>query len=165
MTLARDINLINDRDDSIAQRRIQEIEQPSYRDVEDISYDSRTENYRTRSSIVNDLISNVDLHFEVGEETIRQWIDKVLRVENNLYPIYSENYGFQLLDVLGTDLSADEIASLMPMFLARALTYNPYITSVENITTRSERDRLFVNFSVTLIDEEMLDLGYHWDIG
>ena len=63
MTLARDLNLINDRDDSLTQRRIQEVQDPSYRNIEDISYDSDIENYRTRSSLVNGLINNVDLHF------------------------------------------------------------------------------------------------------
>ena len=99
------------------------------------------------------------------KETIKQWIDKVLRVENNVYPVYSENYGFELLGILGTDLNADEIASLMPIFLNRTLTYNPYIISVRDIRTRSERDRLYVNFSVILIDDETIDLGFHWDIG
>jgi hypothetical protein len=91
-----------------------------------------------------------------GDEAIKQFALKALITERSKYAIYTDDYGTELLDLIGEDVTADLIESEIPRMVEEALIYDDRIDSVSDIILTRDGDKLYITFQlVTVTGEEI----------
>jgi hypothetical protein len=91
-----------------------------------------------------------------GEDAIKQFALKALITERSKYAIYTDDYGTELLDLIGEDVTADLIESEIPRMVEEALIYDDRIDSVSDIILTRDGDKLYISFQlVTVTGEEI----------
>jgi hypothetical protein len=91
-----------------------------------------------------------------GDEAIKQFALKALITERSKYAIYTDDYGTELLDLIGEDVTADLIESEIPRMVEEALIYDDRIDSVSDIVLTRDGDKLYISFQlVTVTGEEI----------
>ena len=165
MTLMPDISNILDRDNAIS-TQLRDVRGIPYRDKFDMHYDfdqsdilTTGNNIREVSEIVD---TNVDIFLDRGLENIRQWVRKALNVEAGVYPIYTNDYGFEFYSIIGKGIPNEVLEVMLPEFLRKTLVYHPNIIRVENIESNFDSGNLFVNFDLVLDDENIINEDYLW---
>lgn len=90
-----------------------------------------------------------------GIESIKVWIEKILRTEKGRYPIYDNTeYGCHLEDlIIGNSYTAEFIESELKREIQDALKQNPRITSVTNFKISRNKNAITVTLEVVLNDE------------
>ena len=79
-------------------------------------------------------------------ESLRQSIYLILSVERYQYPIYSYNYGVELVDLIGQP--KDFVMSEVKRRITEALTQDDRINSVDGFEFESTKNALIVTFTV-----------------
>ena len=169
MTLIPEIQRILNRDDSINNDRVIRSVRRPYKDKVDVGYDLVENDFITTGSDivgVNNEIERVgvDLSFVEGVQAIRQWVHKALKVEAGIYPIYTDRYGFDLIQIIGKEISNEAIQLFLPLFIERTLLYHPHITSVDRVVSTVEGVNLSCSFDLTLDDENIVSEDFTWVI-
>jgi hypothetical protein len=91
-----------------------------------------------------------------GDEAIKQFALKALITERSKYAIYTDDYGTELLDLIGEDVTADLLESEIPRMVEEALIYDDRIDSVSDIVLTRDGDKLYISFQlVTVTGEEI----------
>lgn len=80
-----------------------------------------------------------------GLEAIKIWIYKTLQTPRFRYAIYSDDYGHDLEDLIGSDFSKSAIESEVKRMIYEALMVNPYIEGIENIEVTFDGDILGIS--------------------
>lgn len=80
-----------------------------------------------------------------GLEAIKIWIYKTLQTPRFRYAIYSDDYGQDLEDLIGSDFSKAAIESEVKRMLFEALMVNPYIESIEDVEVSFDGDILGIS--------------------
>ena len=90
-----------------------------------------------------------------GIESIKVWIEKVLRTEKGRYPIYDNTeYGCHLEDlIIGNSYTAEFIEAELKREIEDALKQNSRITSVTNFNIIRNTSAITVTLEVVLNDE------------
>ena len=90
-----------------------------------------------------------------GIESIKVWIEKILRTEKGRYPIYDNTeYGCHLEDlIIGNSYTAEFIEAELKREIQDALKQNPKITSVTNFNITRNTNAITVTLEVVLNDE------------
>ena len=90
-----------------------------------------------------------------GIESIKIWIEKILRTEKGRYPIYDNTeYGCYLEDlIIGNSYTAEFIEAELKREIQDALKQNPKITSVTNFNITRNTNAITVTLEVVLNDE------------
>ena len=90
-----------------------------------------------------------------GIESIKVWIEKILRTEKDRYPIYDNTeYGCHLEDlIIGNSYTAEFIEAELKREIEDALKQNPRITSVTNFKISRNKNAITVTPEVVLNDE------------
>ncbi len=88
-----------------------------------------------------------------GNEALKIWIFKALVTERYKYKAYSEDFGNEIYEVIGTTLGAETKKSEIKRYITECLMVNPYIRSILDIRLRTERERLYVEVDVQSIYE------------
>lgn len=90
-----------------------------------------------------------------GIESIKVWIEKILRTEKGRYSIYDNTeYGCHLEDlIIGNSYTAEFIAAELKREIEDALKQNPQITSVTNFNITRNTNAITVTLEVVLNDE------------
>ena len=90
-----------------------------------------------------------------GIESIKIWIEKILRTEKGRYPIYNNTeYGCHLEDlIIGNSYTAEFIEAELKREIEDALKQNPQITSVTNFKITRNKNAITVTLEVVLNDE------------
>ena len=90
-----------------------------------------------------------------GIESIKVWIEKILRTEKGRYPIYDNTeYGCHLEDlIIGNSYTAEFIEAELKREIEDALKQNPRITSVTNFKISRNKNAITVTLEVVLNDE------------
>ena len=90
-----------------------------------------------------------------GIESIKVWIEKILRTEKGRYPIYDNTeYGCHLEDlIIGNSYTAEFIEAELKREIEDALKQNPQITSVTNFNITRNTNAITVTLEVVLNDE------------
>lgn len=106
------------------------------------------------------------IHFDSGEpmikngevvileenEALKVWIWKVLKTERFKYAAYSDSYGNELHEELGTVYSESIKNQIIFNEIEECLKVNPYLTRVHSFSTDwDEEGNLKVNFAVDTI--------------
>ncbi|SKA99316.1 Protein of unknown function [Caloramator quimbayensis] len=80
-----------------------------------------------------------------GLEAIKIWIYKTLQTPRFRYAIYSDDYGHDLEDLIGSDFSKAAAESEIKRILYEALMVNPYIESIEDVEVIFDGDTLGIS--------------------
>ena len=90
-----------------------------------------------------------------GIESIKVWIEKILRTEKGRYQIYDNTeYGCHLEDlIIGNSYTAEFIEAELKREIEDALKQNPRITSVTNFNITRNTNAITVTPEVVLNDE------------
>lgn len=90
-----------------------------------------------------------------GIESIKVWIEKILRTEKGRYPIYDNTeYGCRLEDlIIGNSYTTEFIEAELKREIEDALKQNPRITSVTNFKITRNKNAITVTPEVVLNDK------------
>ena len=90
-----------------------------------------------------------------GIESIKVWIEKILRTEKGRCPIYDNTeYGCHLEDlIIGNSYTVEFIEAELKREIEDALKQNPRITSVTNFNITRNTNAITVTLEVVLNDE------------
>ena len=168
MTLMPEINRILDNNNVVNPIRRRLVKIP-YQDKFDADFDFELYDLLSTGNTIiddndNEQKQNIDVSLSRGLRNIQQWIRKVLQVEKNVFPIFTNVYGFGMLNIIGKGIPTEIIQTMLPDFLDEALTYHPNILSVKNVVSNYENSNLFVTFDITLDDNEVLRENLAWVI-
>ncbi|WP_391571919.1 DUF2634 domain-containing protein [Cohnella sp.] len=90
-----------------------------------------------------------------GRDAILQFVDKAIRTARYRFPIYDWDYGCEIEDLIGQDVSVALLESEIPRVIREALIYDDRIDDVGGFTIRREADNLYVSFFVTVNGENI----------
>lgn len=90
-----------------------------------------------------------------GRDAILQFVDKAVRTARYRFPIYDWDYGCEIDDLIGQDVSVALLESEIPRVIREALIYDDRIDDVGGFTIRREADNLYVSFFVTVNGENI----------
>ncbi|MDQ0154904.1 DUF2634 domain-containing protein [Robertmurraya andreesenii] len=94
-----------------------------------------------------------------GEQAIRQFIVKAVKTARFRFLIYDDQYGSELDDLIGADVSDALLQVEIPRVIREALIYDDRVDDVVNFDITREGDRLYVEFTVVLADGTTLTEG------
>ena len=83
------------------------------------------------------------------KEALKQAIYVILNTERYQYEIYSWNYGFEVSDLIGEDISY--VYPVLKSRITEALTQDDRVTSVESFSFSQRKNVLSVQFVVNTI--------------
>lgn len=85
------------------------------------------------------------------EDALYQYVIKALMTERDKYAIYSEDYGNELKDLVGGDITLDLMDSEINRMVYEALAYDDRIEDVTDVTYTRDGDQLYISFTVTAV--------------
>lgn len=99
-----------------------------------------------------------------GEQAIRQFIRKAIMTARFRFLIYDDEYGCELEDLIGADVTDALLQTEIPRVITDALIYDDRIENVSNFVITRKKDMVFIEFTVTttdgtIIDEEVTLIG------
>lgn len=106
--------------------------------------------------------------FETGEFTgahidkiaaLRQFIRKALVTPRFRHLIYDNEYGSDLDELIGADVTMEFLQTEIPRLITEALIFNPNIQDVYDFSIEKDGDQLFVSFFVATADGAILSEG------
>lgn len=83
------------------------------------------------------------------QEAMIQAIYKILNTERYAYPIYSNNYGIELIDLIGED--AEWVCPELQRRIEEALLQDERIEEVNNFDFTIEKNQVHVSFTASTI--------------
>ena len=86
-----------------------------------------------------------------GKEAVKVWAWKALHVPRFRHEMYSRNYGSELQSLIGQPYSAELKRAEAIRYVREALTINPYISSVDDISVEFEDGKLSIFCKVNTI--------------
>ena len=99
----------------------------------------------------NPIIENKGFKLLEGNEALRVWIYKALKVDRFQYEIYSWNFGSEISDLMGKGYTSALTQSEIKRYIEEALSTNPYIEEVKVEETSFKDNTLSVKLTVNSI--------------
>lgn len=87
-----------------------------------------------------------------GIDAIKQYVHKALITARYRFPIYDGQYGCELENIIGADVTDAYIEAAVPDIIEDALIYDDRIESVSDFNISRQGDRLYVSFTVTTVE-------------
>jgi hypothetical protein len=91
-----------------------------------------------------------------GDEALRQFVIKAIKTARFRYLIYDDQYGSELEDLIGADVTEAFLNEEIPRVIREALIYDDRIADVRDFSIRRESDRVYVEFTVVKTDGDTL---------
>jgi hypothetical protein len=91
-----------------------------------------------------------------GDDALRQFIVKAIHTARFRYLIYDDQYGSELEDLIGADVTDAFLNEEIPRVIREALIYDDRIADVRDFVVRRESDRVYVEFTVVKTDGDTL---------
>jgi Protein of unknown function (DUF2634). len=91
-----------------------------------------------------------------GDEALRQFVIKAIQTARFRYLIYDDQYGSELEDLIGADVTDAFLNEEVPRVIREALIYDDRIADVRDFAVRREGDGVFVEFTVVKTDGDTL---------
>jgi hypothetical protein len=91
-----------------------------------------------------------------GDEALRQFVIKAIQTARFRYLIYDDQYGSELEDLIGADVTDAFLNEEIPRVIREALIYDDRIADVRDFVVRRESDRVYVEFTVVKTDGDTL---------
>lgn len=111
-------------------------------DIEEISYPTKTYKIEVQGEDEEDRINGYTDDFDA----IRQSIYLILNTERYTYPVYSWDYGIELVDLIGQPMSY--VTAELPRRVEEALTQDERILSVKDFEFEMNKKKLHTTFVV-----------------
>ncbi len=92
-----------------------------------------------------------------GEAAIRQFIQKAIRTARNRFLAYDDEYGCELEDLLGANVTPEILIDEIPRILKDAILYDDRVESVSDFTINQIKDAVYVNFSVATTQGQTIE--------
>jgi phage baseplate assembly protein W len=89
-------------------------------------------------------------------DALYQYIIKALMTERSKYVIYSDDYGNELQDLIGGDVTLALMDSEIPRMVYEALAYDDRIEDVTDINYTRDGDALYISFTVVAVNGETI---------
>ncbi|MDO5096495.1 MAG: DUF2634 domain-containing protein [Peptostreptococcaceae bacterium] len=89
-----------------------------------------------------------------GNEALKIWIFKAIVTARYKYIAYSEQFGTEIFEVIGTTLSSEAKKAEVRRYIIETLMVNPYILSIERIELSQIKDNLDIEVFVKSIYED-----------
>ena len=86
------------------------------------------------------------------DDALQQFIEKALRTARLRFLIYDDQYGSELEDLIGADVTPEYLETEIPQVISDALVYDDRISEVTDFELTRDGDKLYVNFSVVKSD-------------
>ena len=83
-----------------------------------------------------------------GTDAIKQFIVKAILTARFRFPIYDSDYGSELEELIGSNVSSALLQTEIPRVITETLIYDDRITDVYDFEIFQEADKLFVSFVV-----------------
>lgn len=83
-----------------------------------------------------------------GLEAIKQYVVKAIKTARFRFPIYDTDYGSEIDDLIGQDVSIALLETEIPRVIEEAILYDDRVISVYDFELTREGDRLYVSFYV-----------------
>jgi Protein of unknown function (DUF2634) len=93
-----------------------------------------------------------------GDLALRQFIIKTIMTPRSRYLIYDDEYGTELEDLIGADVTDAFLQEEIPRVIREALIYDDRIADVRDFVVRREKDVVFIEFTIEKVDGETLTL-------
>lgn len=94
-----------------------------------------------------------------GIDSLKMWIEKVIRTEKFRFKIYEneddEQYGVTLEDLIGSNFDREFIEAEIEREVTEALLLHEYIISVDEWQFERNSKKMTVSFAVTTYDETL----------
>ncbi|WP_027628676.1 DUF2634 domain-containing protein [Ruminiclostridium cellobioparum] len=101
-----------------------------------------------------DFMSN-DFIFEDGRqkvteglEALKIWAYKALVTERYKYLAYSWDYGQEIANLIGSNISSEFVKSEVKRYIEEAFSVNPHIKGIKILSTTIEEDKISVDFTI-----------------
>lgn len=92
------------------------------------------------------------------DEALKQFIRKALATARFRYLIYSEDFGSELEDLIGQDITIELLETEIPRLITEALIYDDRIESCENFTITKDKDEVYATFTVIKVDGTVIEI-------
>lgn len=90
-----------------------------------------------------------------GEAALRQYITKAILTPRSYYPIYNDNFGCEIWDLIGADVTNAFIDSEIPRMVREAIEYDDRINAVTDVKVTRSGDAIFIKVNVDSIYGEI----------
>jgi Protein of unknown function (DUF2634) len=87
-----------------------------------------------------------------GDEALRQFVSKAIRTARYRYLIYDDEYGSELEDLIGSDVTEAFLSEEIPRIIREALIYDDRIADVRDFNIQREGDGVYIEFTVEKTD-------------
>ncbi|KIQ93889.1 hypothetical protein LH47_02039 [Anoxybacillus thermarum] len=91
------------------------------------------------------------------DEAILQFIQKAIMTARSRFFIYDDEYGCELEDVVGKNVSNELLEEEVPRLIKEAIEYDDRIESASNFVIERSGDQLQVTFNVALTNGKVLE--------
>jgi hypothetical protein len=86
------------------------------------------------------------------DDALRQFIIKAIRTARFRYLIYDDDYGSELEDLIGADVTEAFLNEEIPRVIRETLIYDDRIADVRDFSIRHEKDGVYIEFTVEKTD-------------
>lgn len=86
-----------------------------------------------------------------GIHALKVWIEKALRTVRFRWPVYTENFGSELEDIIGADIPRPVLESEAKRAITEALIYDDRIAAVQDFIFERGDDWLKITFTVITV--------------
>lgn len=90
-----------------------------------------------------------------GKDALKQFIYKTIITARFRFPIYDDQYGCELEDLIGEDISQELFETEVRRVIREALIYIDEVNDVRNFDIRREKDNVFISFTVDSVYGEV----------
>lgn len=92
-----------------------------------------------------------------GERALRQFVRKAIMTPRYRYLIYNADYGCEIDELIGADVTDEYLQTEIPRLIREALIYDERIENVDQFEITREKDSVYVSFRVTTTDGLVFD--------
>ncbi len=90
-----------------------------------------------------------------GLAAIKQAILKIINTSRFKYPIYSYDYGCEVHDLIGMDLTDGFLMSELERMIKEAVEYDDRVDKVHSFNITTNRDNIYISFRVDTVEGEL----------
>lgn len=84
-------------------------------------------------------------------EAVKQYIRKAIVTERSKWRIYTDDFGCELYELIGQDVSDGYLSAEIPRMVREAVEYDDRILAVNDVTVRRDGDTVFITSDVSTI--------------
>ncbi|MEK3995454.1 DUF2634 domain-containing protein [Psychrobacillus sp. FSL K6-2365] len=121
-------------------------------ELEVVEIEVQIEPSLTYSLLPNSIGGKID-----GLEAIRQFIAKAIKTARDRFLIYDDQYGCDLESLIGANVTRELLDEEIPRVITEALIYDDRISDVVDFVITNEDDKVFVSFTVLLVNGEQVE--------